>query len=189
VVGAFASFFAAWLIPRIAAQYIMALGTSAILGSTIIVATMPAKQLYWAQLFPAAVLMALCPDFVFTAAQIITSNSVQKHEQGVAGSLIGTLLTYGMSMGLGFAGTVEMRVNNNGKDIVEGYRGALYVAIGLAGAALAIDLLCVRMPKDEREGWDEDVPQRSGSRIERVASRLGVRSRSSRSNRAGSSAA
>lgn len=51
--------------------------------------------------------MAFCPDFIFTAAQIIASNSIGKDKQGIAGSLIGTIMTYGMSIGLDFAGTVE----------------------------------------------------------------------------------
>ena len=50
------------------------------------------------------------PDLLITAAQVIASNSVRRHEQGTAGSLIGVLQTYGLSTGLGFAGTVEVYV-------------------------------------------------------------------------------
>jgi hypothetical protein len=41
---------------------------------------------------------------VYVAAQVIASNSVGKHEQGIAGSLIGTLDLYGNSLGLGLRG-------------------------------------------------------------------------------------
>lgn len=44
-------------------------------------------------------------------------------------------------MGLGFAGTVEVHVNNGGMtdaDILKGYRGALYMGIGLSGFGLAL---------------------------------------------------
>jgi MFS family permease len=155
VMGAVAAVLSAYLIPRLAAQYILAIGALSILVSLTLVATMPAEQSYWKQMFPAAIFMAFCPDFVFTAAQIIASNSVPSEQQGVAGSLIGTLLSYGSSIGLGFAGTVEIHVNHGGKDTVSGYRGGLYLGIGFAVAALIIDLIFVRMPKDEREGWDE----------------------------------
>lgn len=100
--------------------------------------------------------MALCPDFIFTAAQIIATNSVKRQEQGVAGSLISLLLLYSASLGLGFAGTVESQTNEDGTAIVRGYRGALYLAIGLAFGALVLDILFVRVPKDTREGWAED---------------------------------
>lgn len=100
--------------------------------------------------------MSLCPDFIFTAAQIIATNSVKRHEQGIAGSLISLLQLYGASIGLGFAGTVETRMNGGGAETVKGYRSALYLAIGLGIAALIIDMVFVRVPRDTREGWDED---------------------------------
>ncbi|KAE8446755.1 hypothetical protein EG329_011660 [Mollisiaceae sp. DMI_Dod_QoI] len=156
IFGSLAAPVAAWLIPRVAAQWILAFATIVVLLSSVLLVSMPAQQLYWAQVFPATILMALCPDFMFTAAQIVATNSVRRHEQGIAGSLISLLQLYGASIGLGFAGTVEANTNKHGKDTLAGYRGALYLAIGLAVAALAIDLLFVRVPKDEREGWQHE---------------------------------
>lgn len=49
----------------------------------------------------------------------------------------------GDSIGLGFAGPV----NQNGKETLDRYIGALYFAIGLGVAALIIDILVVRVPK------------------------------------------
>jgi hypothetical protein len=62
-----------------------------VLISNLLLATMPEKQTYWAQVFPATILMAFCLDFVYTAAQIIASNSVRRSQQGVAASLNTTL--------------------------------------------------------------------------------------------------
>ncbi|KAL4863039.1 hypothetical protein BDV12DRAFT_202467 [Aspergillus spectabilis] len=107
ILGAVAALISAWLVPRLSGQYLLAIGNLCAIAATTLVATIPDLQSYWLQLFPAAVLMAFCPDFIFTAAQIIASNSVKRHQQGVASSLIGTLITYGQSIGLGFAGTVE----------------------------------------------------------------------------------
>lgn len=141
---------AAWLIPRLQAQYIMAIGVLTCLVSNLLLATMPERQIYWAQTFPAILIGSICPDFVYVAAQIIASNSVGKREQGVAGSLIGTLNLYGVSLGLGFAGTVEVELVKNGASDVEAYRAALYFGAALALTALILDLGFVRMPKDER---------------------------------------
>ena len=157
IFGGLAAPVAAWLIPRLAAQWILAFGALVVLLSCILLATMPAQQTYWAQVFPATILMSLCPDFIFTAAQIIATNSVRRRDTGIAGSLVFLLQLYGASIGLGFAGTVEANTNSNGLDMLRGYRGALYLGIGLALAALFIDGLFVRVPKDQREGWGDEV--------------------------------
>lgn len=115
--------------------------------------------------------MSFCPDLVFTAAQIIASNAVRRAQQGVAASLIGVLLLYGNSIGLGFAGTIEMQIDVSSGDLVAGYRAALWFGCGIALLALALDLAFVRMKKDEREGWEheddyDEVDQAMASGVE-----------------------
>lgn len=158
-----AVFVAAWLMPRIAAQWIMAIGVGAALTASILLATMPVRQTYWAQIFPAMVLSGFCPDFVYVAAQVIASNSVSRRQQGIASSLIGTLNLYGTSLGLGLAAIVETQVvarTGHGTEAVDprvaGFRAALYFAAAVAFVGLVLDVIFVKMPKDEREGWAED---------------------------------
>ena len=157
ICGGAAAVISAWLIPRLAAQWIMALGCLAILIAQVLLATMPEQQSYWAQVFPATILSAFCPDFIFTAAQIIACNSVRRHEQGIAGSLVGVLQVYATSTGLGFAGIVETHTDDHGSLPVRGYRSALYLGMGMAVVALVIGVLFVKMPKDTREGWQDRV--------------------------------
>jgi hypothetical protein len=152
--GTIAAIVSAKIIRYVAAEHVMALGSLASCVASVLLSTMPEQQTYWAQVFPALILTALGPDLLFTAAQIIASNTVKRHQQGVAGSLIGTLLSYGLSTGLGFAGTVEAYINDQGRRQVHGYRGALYVGIGLGAAAMALAVLFVRIPKDQRDGWE-----------------------------------
>ena len=135
----------------------MALGCLAILIGQVLIATMPEQQSYWAQVFPAIILSAFCPDFIFTAAQIIACNSVRRHEQGIAGSLIGVLQVYATSTGLGFAGIIETHTDDHGSLPVRGYRSALFFGMGMAVLALVIDVFYVKMPKDTREGWQDRV--------------------------------
>ncbi|KAI9695120.1 MAG: hypothetical protein M1820_008888 [Bogoriella megaspora] len=151
-----AGFVAAWLIPRLGARWIVALGAGSILLANLLLATMPVQQNYWPQMFPATVLSAFCPDLVYTAAQIIASNSVRRHQQGIAGSLIGTLNLYGNSLGLGFAGTVEVETSKHGQHIATGYRSALWFGVGIAAVSLVLDIAFVRTPRDDREGWADD---------------------------------
>ncbi|KAK3618904.1 hypothetical protein LTR22_026195 [Elasticomyces elasticus] len=145
---------AAWMIPRLDAQWILAVGVIAQLISCMCLATMPEHQTYWAQTFPAIVIGSVCPDFVYVAAQIIASNSVGERDQGVAGSLIGTLNLYGNSLGWGFAGTIETQMIANGRSEMQSFSAALYFAAALAIAALMLDVIAVRMPKDNREEGD-----------------------------------
>ena len=51
--------------------------------------------------------------------------------------------TYSISLGLGFAGTVEKQVSNGGlnlADKLKGYRGAFYMELGLAGLGMALSI-------------------------------------------------
>jgi hypothetical protein len=73
-------------------------------------------------LFPTIFVSVFAVDFVVAAAQIIASGSVGRKGQGVAGSLIGMLLTCGLSTGLGFACTIEAYTNDHGDKTLAGYR-------------------------------------------------------------------
>ncbi|KAH8705859.1 putative transporter [Talaromyces proteolyticus] len=147
---------AAWLIPRLAAQWILAIGTITILISNALMATVPVHQTYWAQIFPSVVLFSFCPDLVYTAGQIIASNSVRRHQQGIASSIIGTLNLYGNSLGLGFASTIETQISKRLDNQIMGYRAALYFGVALSAVALILDVCFVRLVKDDREGWNEE---------------------------------
>ncbi|KAI9740311.1 MAG: hypothetical protein M1834_004889 [Cirrosporium novae-zelandiae] len=175
IMGTVGALLSAWLIPRLAAQWILAIGAATILISNLLLATMPEQQVYWKQVFPATIFMAFCPDFVYTAAQIIASNSVRRHQQGVAASMVGTLNLYGNSLGLGFAGTVETEINR-GKEMnaVVGYRAALYFGAAIAAVALLVDVAFVRVVKDEREGWvdEEDAITSADVEVDRGAGDL-----------------
>lgn len=163
VVGPVSVALAAWLMPRVAAQWIMAMGIGVVVVANVLVATMPEQQTYWAQAFPAIVLSCFSPDFVYVAAQLIASNSVGRRYQGVAGSLIGTLNLYGNSLGIGFAGTVESQVQKyKDNDHVLGLRASLLFGCVIAVVALAMDFLWVRVPKDNREGWESSEEQEDG---------------------------
>lgn len=154
--GTVAAFASSYAVPRLPAQFILAIGSTASCVACILVATTPAQQIYWAQIFPALIFTAFGPGFIFTATQIIASNTVRRDQQGIAGSLMGTVLAYSLSTGVGIAGTIDSYTNDNGRKILQGYRSALYFGIGITGLATIISLVFIRVPKDEREGWDEN---------------------------------
>ena len=153
------AFVAAWLVSRIPAQVIICIGLLATVGCNLLVALIPERLTYWAMCFPAMILSACTIDLITTSGQIICNNSVPREYQGVAGSLVGTLLSYGMSTGLGFAGVVEVQTFGSGQtkeELLHGYHMAAYLAVGLAGLAFFLCAFFIRIPKDTRRGWDTE---------------------------------
>ncbi len=82
-------------------------------------------------------------DMSFPSSVIILSNHMPPEEQGVAASLVNTVINYSISIGLGMAGTVESHVNKGGKDMLAGYRGAWYLGIGLDGLGICLALCLI----------------------------------------------
>lgn len=129
------------LLHKMRPAWIMIIALCAFMTSSILTATLPPNQIYWAQIFVCTVVAPFGMDMSFPSATLVISNSVAKRHQGVAASLVNTIVNYSISMGLGFAGTVEVNVNRGGStpgDLLLGYRGALYMAIGLAGFGVLI---------------------------------------------------
>ncbi|KAH8591042.1 major facilitator superfamily transporter [Bisporella sp. PMI_857] len=98
----------------------------------ILIGTMPVEQSYWIQTFISFIIMPWGMDMSWPAATIILSNALPHEHQGLAASLVNTVVNYSVSLGLGFAGTVEVHVDDRGAEVLKGYRGALHMGIGLA---------------------------------------------------------
>lgn len=59
------------------------------------------------------------------------------------------------ALGIGLGGTVEAHTNAGGTEPLRGLRGALYLGCGMAVLGILIVVLFVRVPKDNREGYDD----------------------------------
>ncbi|KAJ7858263.1 major facilitator superfamily domain-containing protein [Mycena olivaceomarginata] len=153
--GFIAACLVAALISRVPAQVIFCAGLVAVMIANILTMTAPVSGSYWAASFVAALIAPFGPDMTFTATQ---------YEQGVAGSLVGTALNYGMALGIGLGGTVEAYTNAGGTQPLRGLRGAMYLDCGMAVLGISIVVFLVRVPKDKREGYDdeEEVPEKIG---------------------------
>ncbi|KAK9465687.1 major facilitator superfamily-domain-containing protein [Lipomyces arxii] len=138
VSGAVAAFVTGFLLGIWPPSYILFIAMIAFCVGNILLATMPVNQSYWAQTFVSMVIMPFGMDMSFPSSTIILSNSMSREHQGIAASLINTVVNYSVSLGLGFAGTVETHINNSGEDMLQGYRGAWYMAIGLSGGGIIV---------------------------------------------------
>lgn len=146
------------ILKKVRTSVVMVLSMSCFVIGVTLVATVPVHQSYWIQTFICSLVIPWGMDMSFPAATIIMSTTIPKEHQGVAASLVNTFVNYSISLGLGFAGTVEREVNNGGKteeDRLRGYRGALYLAVGLAGLGLLVSVVfavnqSLKAPREKR---------------------------------------
>ncbi|KAI1105697.1 MFS general substrate transporter [Jackrogersella minutella] len=161
VSGLCAALFTGYSLHRLRPPIVMTMALVSFTVGIIILATCPVKQVYWGQLFVCIVVMPWGMDMSFPAATLILSDAVPRKHQGIAASLVNTVVNYSISLGLGFAGTVETQVNNGGKnptDLLKGYRGAFYMGIGLAGLGVVVCLaFVVKSRKHERINSQEEA--------------------------------
>lgn len=140
------------------ASTVMLLSMTFFLIGGVIFATVPVHQTYWAQTFVGIIVLPWGMDMSFPAGTIILSRAMPREHQGLAASLVTTFVNYSISIGLGFAGTIEGQVNDGGKNILQGFRGAYYMGVGLSGLGVAVALLfCfVERHQSKRTGGDEN---------------------------------
>ena len=143
VSGCLAALTTGYILSRVRTSFLMAVAMLNFCIGNILLATMPVSQTYWIQTFLSFIITVWGMDISFPAATIILSNFVPKEHQGIAASLVVTIVNYSISMGLGIAGTVEAHVNRGGQDLLRGYRGAFYAAIGLSGMGVLFALVFI----------------------------------------------
>ncbi|KAL3424697.1 Drug resistance protein [Phlyctema vagabunda] len=141
--GLTASIVCGYLLGVLGPPRIMLLSMTAFCLGNILLATAPVHQIYWAQTFVSILITPWGMDMSFPSATIVLSNSMRREDQGVAASLINTVVNYSISIGLGIAGLAESKLNDEGRNLLKGYRVAWYVAIGLAGMGILIATLFV----------------------------------------------
>ncbi|KAF3060814.1 Drug resistance protein [Trichoderma lentiforme] len=141
VTGIIAGLTTAYLLSRVPPSAIMVMALSGFLIGSTLLSTLPVNETYWPQMFVLTLLYPFGMDMSFPAATILLSNSMPHEHQGLAASLVATAVNYSISISLGFAGTIETQLNDGGKDILKGYRAALYLSNGLASLGMLLSLV------------------------------------------------
>lgn len=111
------------------------------LAGNLLCGLRPVDQVYWAQKFVGQCIIVFGMDTSFPAGVMVLSSILPKEHQGVAASLVSTVVNYSISIGLGFAGTVEYYTTKNGADELQGIRNAFYMGFGLAGLGIFLAIL------------------------------------------------
>lgn len=124
--------------------WMMFIGMMAYTIGSILMTVRPVGEIYWGTFFFSVLIICVGMDSSFPAATLIFSNAVPPQYQGIGASLVLTIVNYSISLGLGFAGTVEREVNHGGlnqADMLRGYRGAYYMELGLSGLGTALSVI------------------------------------------------
>lgn len=134
------------LLGRVPASWIMVIGQVAYLTGSILAAARTPHSIYWTYFFFSVLIMTVGMDTSFPASAIIFSNAVPKQYQGMGASIVMTIVNYSISLGLGFAGTIETNINNGGLtkgDKLHGFQSAMWFSVGLSGFGLFLSLIYV----------------------------------------------
>ncbi|KAK6834501.1 major facilitator superfamily transporter [Apiospora arundinis] len=141
VMGIFASMTTGMVLHKLGPPVAMLISMLAFTAATVLIATAPEDQTYWSQTFVGMLVISWGMDMSFPAATLLLSNSVSKKHQGIAASLVATVINYSMSIGIGIGGTVETQVTKGAvtkERVLSGYRAALLTGVGLAGTGAII---------------------------------------------------
>jgi MFS family permease len=91
-------------------------------------------------MLPTLLLVGVAFALAFGTLMIVATDGVAEHEQGLAGGLQYVSLQFGAAVGLAIAAAVNVAATNGTSEqaLLDGYRTALLVPVGLAALALAV---------------------------------------------------
>ncbi|KAH0398558.1 MFS general substrate transporter, partial [Aureobasidium melanogenum] len=136
-------------------SFTMLIAMLAFCAGQAISAFMPVHQTYWPQMFVSILIMPFGMDMSFPAATVILSNHMPREHQGLAASLVNTMVNYSISLALGIAGTVEVSVMTHDgtlADTIWGVRCAFYTGLALAGCGVLLGMSYF-IKSMIKEGW------------------------------------
>jgi len=143
VFGIIAALLVSVSIRRTRPSFILLAAMCAFFVGIAMLSATPIHQTYFNMIFAQMVILSFGMDMSFPAASLVLSDTLPKKHQGMASSLVSTMINYSMSISLGFAGTAEVHILNKTNDVLKSYRAAMYVGIGLAGISIILAIILV----------------------------------------------
>ena len=102
---------------------------------------------YWSLAFPAMICATMGIDITYSVTNIWITTAVVERRQGLAAALIHSLLFLSNSFFLGFGDVLHSRLRAQGRDARQAYQIVLWYVAGVAGVALVLFALFVRVGK------------------------------------------
>ena len=138
--GVAAAILTGLLLGRVGPAPAMVMAMLAFLVGTILIATATVSQTYWTQTFLCLIIIPFGMDISFPAATVMISDAVPSDQQGLAASLVNTVVNYSISLALGIAGTVDKQVDEAQMQQLTGYRSAWYLGMGFSGLGVLVSM-------------------------------------------------
>ncbi|GEQ68259.1 hypothetical protein JCM33374_g1926 [Metschnikowia sp. JCM 33374] len=143
ILGVVAAVLVGLLISKKRAPYIVfASMMGFMLGSTIL-SIIPVDQTFWKLSFAQMFFLAWGMDCSFPAASLILSDFLPSEHQGMAGSLVNTVVNYSVSLFLAMSSTVQIKVYKNTGNTLKSYRGSMYLGIGVSALAVVVSIVFI----------------------------------------------
>ncbi|EMG50383.1 AMF1 Low affinity ammonium transporter [Candida maltosa Xu316] len=152
VMGVIASMLVSLIIASTKPSYIISFATVCFMVGDIMLAVTPIHQSFFRLTLGQMFILCWAMDMSFPAASIILSDILPNHNQGMAGSLVSTMINYSVSLFLGMSSTVEIEIVKKTGDELFGYRAGLYFGIGVAGLGVFCSLVFIFIQKDDGRG-------------------------------------
>lgn len=143
VLGIVAALSVSVIISRTKPSYIICFAAIAFMCGCIMLSIMPVHQSYFQISMGQMFILAWGMDLSFPAASLILSDFLPIQHQGMAGSLVSTVVNYSVSLFLGIASTVEIQTMKHSGNILQSYRAALYLGIGVAGLGVLFSVVFI----------------------------------------------
>ncbi|KAK5172307.1 uncharacterized protein LTR77_003945 [Saxophila tyrrhenica] len=106
-VGLAAALAVSFLLKRLRVSFLMSTAMLCFLLGCLFLVTAPADQGYFPNTFLSVIITPFGMNWSFPTAVILMSNAVHREHQGIAASLVSTMVNYSISTGLGLAGSVD----------------------------------------------------------------------------------
>jgi MFS family permease len=143
----------AFVLRRIRVAWVMFAAMLAFLAGTLLLTTAPVSQTYWLNTFLSIIIMPLAMNWSYPAGSVILSNAVPRESQGIAASLISTMVNYSISLGLGVSGSIGRYVEED-QGPLAAWRAGLWFGVGLDVLGLVISAVFVWKTRAKvREVW------------------------------------
>ena len=127
-------------------QWVMLASMVAFFVGTTLISTAEPSRSYWVGVFFSIVIMPFGMDMSFPSATLLVSDRAGRGSQGMAASVVNTVVNYSISIGLGLAGTVVREIGadvvdtgeNVNKELLRGFRSAWWTGMGLSGTGVIV---------------------------------------------------
>lgn len=151
VFGIMASMIVSFIISRTKPSYIICFSAICFTAGCLMLSVTPVHQSYFQLTMGQMFILCWAMDMSFPAASIILSDYLPASSQGMAGSLVATVINYGVSLFLGISSTVEIETSEHSTTL-QSYRSALYFGTGVAVLGVVFSVVFIIIQFSDEKG-------------------------------------